>query len=581
MRISTTIGRGIVVGVAATLGVLLAAGPASASVSISQSITVPSALAVGQTAPGSLTLLNINTPPQQDESLTLTSLRLAPGCQSAGTVASPCPAPDLGVFSISAASGAPGTACAGVTFNVSAPDASGVVTLTPTSTVVLSPPSAGSGPDRCTVNFSIRALKAPALDSNPSPGTQTRINLVAQSTSSPSGLMAAVASSVEVTVARATPTIVTQASPSSTGVGGTIFDTATVTGVAGVASPTGTVNFQLYGPGDTSCAAAPVFQSTNALAGGAATSGGFAVSQQGIYRYTAAYSGDSNYLNTFGVCNALNESVTVTAAPPHRPVNDFDGNGTTDVAVFRPANGTWYLRTPAPSAVAWGQEGDIPVPGDYDGDGTVDLAVFRPSNNAWYIRTPTPQYVLWGEAGDIPVPGDYDGNGTTDIAVFRPATGTWFLRTASPTAVVWGQAGDIPVPGDYDGNGTVDLAVFRPSNSAWYIRTPTAQFVLWGQAGDVPVPGDYDNNGTTDVAVFRPATGTWYLRTASPTAIVWGQNGDLPQPGDYDGNGSTDLAVFRPATNTWFVRSASPFNVVWGQSGDKPLSLPDAIRRFF
>jgi hypothetical protein len=170
--------------------------------------------------------------------------------------------------------------------------------------------------------------------------------------------------------------------------------------------------------------------------------------------------------------------------PPRNPVSDFDGNNTTDVAVFRPANGTWFLRTTSPTAVTWGQSGDVPVPGDYNGDGTTDIAVFRPSTGAWYLRTPTPQFVLWGETGDIPVPGDYDGNGTTDVAIFRPATGTWYLRTGSPTAVFWGQNGDVPAPGDYDGNGTTDIAVFRPANNGWYIRTPAPQFVLWGESGD-------------------------------------------------------------------------------------------------
>ena len=99
--------------------------------------------------------------------------------------------------------------------------------------------------------------------------------------------------------------------------------------------------------------------------------------------------------------------------------------------------------------------------------------MFRPSNNAWYIRTPAPQLVVWGQASDIPVPGDYDGNGTTDVAVFRPSTGTWYLRTAAPSAVVWGQSADVPTAGDYDGNGTTDIAVFRPGNSSWYLRTPT------------------------------------------------------------------------------------------------------------
>jgi uncharacterized protein YkwD len=253
----------------------------------------------------------------------------------------------------------------------------------------------------------------------------------------------------------------------------------------------------------------------------------------------------------------------------------------TNVAVFRPSNGSWYFRTPTPSVVSWGKNGDVPVPGDYNGDGVSDLAVFRPSTNTWEIRTPTPQSVKWGEAGDIPVPADYDGNGTTDVAVFRPATGTWFLRTATPTAPSWGQNGDIPVPGDYNGDRKADLAVFRPSNNAWYLRTPTTQFISWGEAGDIPVPADYDGNGTTDVGNFRPSNGTWYLRTPIPTAVAWGTRGDIPAPGDYDGNGTAELAVFRPGTSSWYLRTPSPQFIVWGEAGDKPLPLPDAIRRFF
>ena len=35
----------------------------------------------------------------------------------------------------------------------------------------------------------------------------------------------------------------------------------------------------------------------------------------------------------------------------------------------------------------WGLDGDVPVPGDYDGDGVTDLAVWRPSTGMWFIRT--------------------------------------------------------------------------------------------------------------------------------------------------------------------------------------------------
>jgi hypothetical protein len=90
-------------------------------------------------------------------------------------------------------------------------------------------------------------------------------------------------------------------------------------------------------------------------------------------------------------------SLTATAftlanwrAQINRPVEpvaavDFDGDGRSDVAVYR--DGTWYiLRSLDGGATVTGWGGlaqDIPVPGDYDGDGRVDIAVYRAGT--WYI----------------------------------------------------------------------------------------------------------------------------------------------------------------------------------------------------
>nr|HPJ72256.1 right-handed parallel beta-helix repeat-containing protein [bacterium] len=52
--------------------------------------------------------------------------------------------------------------------------------------------------------------------------------------------------------------------------------------------------------------------------------------------------------------------------------------------------------------------------GDYDGDGTADVAVFRPSSGAWLVRGLTRTW--FGGDGDLPVPRDYSGDGTWEPA---------------------------------------------------------------------------------------------------------------------------------------------------------------------
>ena len=159
------------------------------------------------------------------------------------------------------------------------------------------------------------------------------------------------------------------------------------------------------------------------------------------------------------------------------------------------ARGTSVIATGSGLGLVWGEAGDQPAAGDYDGDGRTDVAVFRPSTGVWYIRyaaTGTGPALLWGSNGDVSVPGDYDGDHLTDIAVFRAASNTWYVRytaTGAGISLIWGDEIDTPVPGDYDGDGLTDIAVFRASTAPGMSasRPPGALGVVaWGGVGGRP-----------------------------------------------------------------------------------------------
>ena len=164
--------------------------------------------------------------------------------------------------------------------------------------------------------------------------------------------------SEEVVIVPTTPVIQTTAVPTSGIVGVSIHDTATVSGGF---SPTGTVTFALYGPGDTTCSGTNLVSgmagfANVALSGGSATSPDFATSQVGTYNWIATYNGDVN--NNAVSSNCGDEAVVVKPATPNIVTVPTPGTGAIGTVIHDSAT----------------------VSGGFNPTGTVTFALYGPGD---------------------------------------------------------------------------------------------------------------------------------------------------------------------------------------------------------
>jgi hypothetical protein len=313
---------------------------------------------------------------------------------------------------------------------------------------------------------------------------------------------------------------------------------------------------------------------------------------------------------------------------------DFDGDGKTDMAVYRPGERNVFPLPPSNFYVLssqtgqlmsyqWGRAYDIHTPADYDNDGKTDVAIFRwldhdltPSVTQYWIN-----YSLGGHSitrfsgfGNI-VSRNYFGDAKAEIALFDrydisedPINPCFIMAFfILPAGTDFALKKDVindcladgdyltPAVGDYNNDGKSDIAVLvrqqtEPSGNyykVWY--SPVTPQYTPPDAGiyldvDYPIPGDYDGDGKTDYAGSKTFNGLrlWRVLRSSDGVLnefIFGLSDDYPVPGDYDGDGKTDIAVFRRSTSTWYITRSSD-NVLtyygFGLPTDIPLTLPNS-----
>jgi hypothetical protein len=129
-------------------------------------------------------------------------------------------------------------------------------------------------------------------------------------------------------------------------IGTTLQDSATLSNAS---SPTGSIDFALYGPDDAGCLGTAVYTESVALTGNSAsTTTGFTTAAAGTYAWTAHYDGDGNNSSADSGCTA--EEVTIAKNSPDNTTaqslipddtlslsgQTSDAGGTVDFYLFAP-----------------------------------------------------------------------------------------------------------------------------------------------------------------------------------------------------------------------------------------------------
>ena len=224
---------------------------------------------------------------------------------------------------------------------------------------------------------------------------------------------------------------------------------------------------------------------------------------------------------------------------------------------IRPSTGYWFILKSSTNfsswqAFQWGASGDVLVQGDYDGDGMTDIALYRPSSGDLVdvLKSSTgfttnAAYLVGPQQATCRSPGDYDGDGNSDIAIYRPSHRPLVhsevehqLHHRRTRYRMGCPRGHHRVAADYDGDGKTDVAVYRPSkvagtSSSRAPGSPAIRRMVGRATATCPCPSITTATArpTSPSIAPRRATGSSSSRAATLCRTLtyqWGTATDVP-----------------------------------------------------
>jgi hypothetical protein len=274
----------------------------------------------------------------------------------------------------------------------------------------------------------------------------------------------------------------------------------------------------------------------------------------------------------------LRDDLHVGAGPTAAATADFDGNGTTDLAVANSSgnsvsiflgngDGTFGSGVNYQTAVGFP---DAILTGDFNGDGKLDLAVLLERSNQVSILLGNGDGTFGAHqefsTGQNPVgfaAADLNGDGILDLAVANLTDNTVSILLGNGDGTfkahkdyATGVNPEFVAVGDFNKDGQLDLAV--PNNNdntiSILLNAGSGTFPTHNDVATAPVPtgavvADFNNDGNLDLAVSTAShslsvllgNGDGTFKTQVP--YVTGANSQMIATADLNADGKLDLAV--------------------------------------